>query len=176
MWINFRSKQIKADQSRSKQIKADQSRSKQIKADQKQIKADQKQIKADQSRSKQIKADQSNLLRVEIVHLYVNLNLMDKKLTLSLDSVVIEKAKNYAQSNGVSLSRMIENYLALLTKSTDLEEEDYSPTVSRLIGSLNLPGDLDYKKEYSDYLTEKYKLRRLFIDTNIVIDLLAQKS
>ncbi len=82
---------------------------------------------------------------------------MDKKLTLSLDSVVIEKAKNYAQSNGVSLSRMIENYLALLTKSTDLEEDDYSPTVSRLIGSLNLPGDLDYKNEYSDYLTEKYK-------------------
>ena len=89
--------------------------------------------------------------------MYVNYNLMDKKLTLSLNSVVIEKAKNYAQNNGVSLSRMIENYLAVLTKSTNLEEDSYSPIVSRLMGSLNLPDDFDYGNDYADYLTEKYK-------------------
>ncbi len=82
---------------------------------------------------------------------------MDKKLTLSLNSTVIEKAKEYAQSNGVSLSRMIENYLALLTKTDEHDEEVFSPTVSRLVGSLSLPDDFSYKGDYTDYLTEKYK-------------------
>lgn len=83
--------------------------------------------------------------------------MMDKKLTLSLNSTVIEKAKEYAQSNGVSLSRMIENYLALLTKTDEEVEEVFSPTVTRLVGSLNLPDDFSYKSDYTDYLTEKYK-------------------
>jgi hypothetical protein len=82
---------------------------------------------------------------------------MDKKLTLSLNSTVIEKAKEYAQSNGVSLSRMIENYLSLLTKVEDSDEEAYSPTVTRLVGSVNLPDDFNYKSDYTDYLIEKYR-------------------
>lgn len=82
---------------------------------------------------------------------------MDKKLTLSLNATVIEKAKEYAQSNGVSLSRMIENYLALLTRTDEKDEETFSPTVTRLVGSLNLPDDFNYKSDYTDYLTEKYK-------------------
>ena len=41
---------------------------------------------------------------------------MDTKLTLSLDKSVIEQAKDYAKSNKVSLSRLIESYLSSLTK------------------------------------------------------------
>jgi hypothetical protein len=80
---------------------------------------------------------------------------MDKKLTLSLNAAIIEKAKEYAQSNGVSLSRMIENYLSLLTEVEDPAEEVYSPTVTRLVGSVNLPDDFNYKSDYTDYLIEK---------------------
>ncbi len=82
---------------------------------------------------------------------------MDKKLTLSLNGTVIDKAKEYAQSNGVSLSRMIENYLALLTNTEENEEEVFSPTVNRLVGSLTLPDDFSFKSDYTDYLSEKYK-------------------
>ncbi len=48
---------------------------------------------------------------------------MDTKLTLSLDKSVIEQAKNYAKSNKVSLSKLIESYLASLTskRNNDLE-------------------------------------------------------
>ena len=35
---------------------------------------------------------------------------MDKKLTLSLDQRVIERAKGYAKKNNTSLSKMIEVY------------------------------------------------------------------
>ena len=41
---------------------------------------------------------------------------MDKKLTLSLKDTVIEQAKEYAKSNNTSVSKLIEAYLALLTK------------------------------------------------------------
>lgn len=42
---------------------------------------------------------------------------MNTKLTLNLDKKVIEEAKNYARSNRVSLSKLIENYLDSLTKN-----------------------------------------------------------
>ncbi|SER21222.1 DUF6364 family protein [Neolewinella agarilytica] len=85
---------------------------------------------------------------------------MDKKLTLSLNALVVEKAKSYARDHGVSLSRMIENYLATLT-ITEGEEGELviSPLVSRLVGVIDLDDDtkIDYKSDYADYLTEKYK-------------------
>lgn len=42
---------------------------------------------------------------------------MNIKLTLSVDKTVIEQAKEYAQSKGVSLSAIIENYLKLLLQN-----------------------------------------------------------
>ncbi|SDW29010.1 DUF6364 family protein [Aequorivita viscosa] len=41
---------------------------------------------------------------------------MDKKLTLSFNKSVIESAKEYAKSNNISLSKLIESYLASLGK------------------------------------------------------------
>ncbi|MBS1615720.1 MAG: hypothetical protein JST06_06330 [Bacteroidetes bacterium] len=43
---------------------------------------------------------------------------MDTKLTLSFDKEVIEKAKGFAEANGLSLSRLVEY---LLRKSTSRE-------------------------------------------------------
>lgn len=40
---------------------------------------------------------------------------MDSKLTLKLNQEVIGKAKDYARAHKISLSRLIENYLELLT-------------------------------------------------------------
>ncbi|MBB4077964.1 hypothetical protein GGR28_000565 [Lewinella aquimaris] len=41
---------------------------------------------------------------------------MDRKLTLSLNAAVIDRAKQYARERETSLSRMIEQYLASLTE------------------------------------------------------------
>ena len=81
---------------------------------------------------------------------------MDKKLTLSLDQSIIEKAKTYAKSNNVSLSKLIESYLNSLTKRTK-EPSDITPLVKSLSGVMDLPADFDEKAAYSDYLMEKYK-------------------
>tara|TARA_R100000544_G_scaffold34951_1_gene22029 strand:+ start:72 stop:317 length:246 start_codon:yes stop_codon:yes gene_type:complete len=81
---------------------------------------------------------------------------MDKKLTLSLDKAIIESAKNYAKSNNISLSKLIESYLSTLTKRTRTSTE-ITPLVESLSGVINLDEDFDVKDAYTDYLIEKYK-------------------
>ena len=84
---------------------------------------------------------------------------MDTKLTLKLDKKVIEKAKAYAASNKSSLSRIVEAYLQSLTEKNELvkDEIEISPFVKSMSTGVQLPNDLDYKKEYADDLEEKYK-------------------
>jgi len=83
---------------------------------------------------------------------------MDTKLTLRLNDDVIKRAKKYARSHKISLSKMIESYLDSITKQKE-EEKKISITqlVESLSGLIDLPADFDYKKEYRDYLEEKYK-------------------
>ncbi len=85
---------------------------------------------------------------------------MDTKLTLKLDKHVIERAKEYAASHKRSLSRIIESYLeslAISEDSTNKEEIQISPFVRSMSSGVKVPAELDYKTEYSRYLTEKYK-------------------
>lgn len=82
---------------------------------------------------------------------------MDTKLTLKLNKGVIEKAKAYASNKKVSLSRIIEAYLQTLTSETKNDEFEISPFVKSIATGTKIPTDLDYKKEYADYLMEKYK-------------------
>lgn len=86
---------------------------------------------------------------------------MDAKLTLKLDKYVIDKAKEYATSQKISLSRIIESYLQSLTIQNDPKnnkiEIQISPFVKSMSSGVHIPADMDYKKGYSDYLTEKYK-------------------
>lgn len=53
---------------------------------------------------------------------------------------------------------MIEAYLDSLTKEEATKEKaSTTPLVESLSGVIELPADFDYKKEYGDYLEEKYK-------------------
>lgn len=83
---------------------------------------------------------------------------MNKKLTLTIDQTVIKKAKAYAQESGRSLSSIVENYFKALTGSRKekKEDEELSPIVKELRGSIPLPPDFDYKEERLKRLTEKY--------------------
>lgn len=81
---------------------------------------------------------------------------MDKKLTLSLDRAIIESAKSYAKSNNISLSKLIESYLATLTEKKRNSSE-ITPLVESLSGVISLDEDYDVKDDYTDYLIEKYK-------------------
>ena len=85
---------------------------------------------------------------------------MDVKLTLKLNKEVIEKAKDYASSQKRSLSRLIESYLKSLTDTDNIPSQndiEISPFVKSMQTGVKIPADLDDKKAYGDYLTEKYK-------------------
>ena len=82
---------------------------------------------------------------------------MDTKLTLKLNQKVIEKAKAYAADKKMSLSRIVEAYLQMLTSENDTSEFEISPFVKSIATGTEIPADLDDKKEYSDHLIEKYK-------------------
>nr|WP_010229329.1 DUF6364 family protein [Gillisia marina] len=57
----------------------------------------------------------------------------------------------------MSLSRIVESYLQSLTMDKKDSDFSISPFVRSLATGIKIPTDLDYKKEYSDQLLEKYK-------------------
>ncbi|HZL08771.1 MAG TPA: DUF6364 family protein [Prolixibacteraceae bacterium] len=81
---------------------------------------------------------------------------MNTKLTLTIEQKIIEKAKKYANVKGRSLSNIVENYLKAITKEDNIESVELSPIVKSLKGTFKAPKNIDYKKELSKRLTEKY--------------------
>lgn len=81
---------------------------------------------------------------------------MNTKLTLNLNKSVIESAKYYAKENSISLSKLIENYLNSLTKKQN-EENKISPLVESLTGVIPSSTEQKDKKDYYDYLSNKYE-------------------
>ena len=82
---------------------------------------------------------------------------METKLTLRLNKRVIDRAKDYAHSHDVSLSKMIESYLDSITVDKKTTTSDITPLVKSLSGVIQLDQDFDFKKDYAKFLTEKYK-------------------
>jgi Family of unknown function (DUF6364) len=80
---------------------------------------------------------------------------MTTKLTLSMDDQVIESAKRYAKKKGESLSGIVENYLKSISNAKSVTTE-ISPRVRKLMGSIQLPKDFDYKKELKNAIGKKY--------------------
>jgi len=85
---------------------------------------------------------------------------MDANLTLKFDKQVVENAKQYGIKNNKSLSRISESYLKLLTskeKNNDAKEIVITDFIKSLSIKTDLPADYNYKEDYGDYLSEKYK-------------------
>ena len=82
---------------------------------------------------------------------------MDTKLTIKLNKEIIDKAKVYSKTRKISLSKLIETYLNLITTKEKTNEEYISPLVQELSGIVQIPDDFNIKKTYTDYLFNKYK-------------------
>jgi hypothetical protein len=61
---------------------------------------------------------------------------METKLTLKLDQSVINSAKEYAENNNRSLSRLVEDYFRNLV-SENMQKEEYPPLIKRLSGVIS---------------------------------------
>ena len=79
---------------------------------------------------------------------------MNTEITLNLNRNTIENAELYAVKNNLDLSKLIENYLNSLKKSS-ANTKKISPLVESLTGII--PNEnIDMRKEYTDYLTRKH--------------------
>lgn len=80
---------------------------------------------------------------------------MTAKLTLTIEDTVIDSAKKYARQKGKSLSDIVENYLKSISASEE-SAQTLSPRVTKLMGSVKLPEDFDYKKDLGKILKENH--------------------
>ena len=76
---------------------------------------------------------------------------MVSKLTLSVDKSVVARAKRYAKQRGVSVSKMVETYLATVVEPA--KANDLPPILRSVRGTLK-KADLE---EYRRHLTRKYR-------------------
>lgn len=80
---------------------------------------------------------------------------MDAKLTLKLDQEAIERAKQYAERRGLSLSRVVESYFLRLAEAEEPRQR-LTGVVAELAGALAGAEVGDAREEYTDYLQKKY--------------------
>jgi hypothetical protein len=73
-----------------------------------------------------------------------------RKLTLSVDEKVIERARRYSVSHNTSISQLVTTYLSQLDSPSD---QEFSPLVQRLRGIL--PHDVELE-DYHRHLEEKH--------------------
>lgn len=76
-----------------------------------------------------------------------------KKLTVRIDSKVIDKAKKYATEQNTSVSKLIELFLSNLTASSQ-KETDHSNLVDQLTGVI--PEELNVELIREKRIREKY--------------------
>lgn len=82
---------------------------------------------------------------------------MKKKLTLTIEKEVTERAKVVARREGTSISQWVEN---LLREKTARSTEKWSPELGswteKMLGSVSLPDDTDYKALKEKEILKKY--------------------
>ncbi|MES2704042.1 MAG: DUF6364 family protein [Bacteroidota bacterium] len=79
---------------------------------------------------------------------------MNARLTLTIDEIILKKAKGFAKANHISLSKLVENYLSDLAEKED--GESISQSVKSISGVLHLPMGFDFKENRAQHLGDKY--------------------
>jgi hypothetical protein len=76
---------------------------------------------------------------------------MNRKLTLSIDSEVIDRAKRYARKQRTSVSQIVQTFLELVSRPPEMAEDPL--VLRRLRGSLKGLDEANYRR----HLREKYR-------------------
>lgn len=82
---------------------------------------------------------------------------MDSKLTIKLDKRTIEKAKEYAKENNISLSRLIENYLGRITSNSQAKQGFENDPIIKSLSGVIKPVEDNWKEGYQEHLDKKYR-------------------
>ena len=80
---------------------------------------------------------------------------MNTKLTLNIDKNIINKAKSYASTQHISLSKLVEEYLRSLSSSSK-DEFVVAPITKELSSIVKNKTKINYKNTVEDYLISKH--------------------
>lgn len=84
---------------------------------------------------------------------------MKKKLTLTIEESVTERAKRLAREKGTSVSEIVEDFLKEKTRQEAEWQPEKGTWTSRLLGSVRLPEEyesLNYKQIKMKEILKKY--------------------
>lgn len=83
---------------------------------------------------------------------------MNTKLTISLDSKIINKAKVFAGRKKTSLSKLVENYFRALTENQHEENEVLviDDDLLKMSGNIKLSDSMDVNDLLAEQLIKKY--------------------
>lgn len=90
---------------------------------------------------------------------------MTTKLTLSMDSGVIAKARRISKLRKTSISAMVSHYIASIQEEPANDTaEDALPPITRRVMELTknippVPADWDYRDELSDAISERFGVK-----------------
>ena len=79
---------------------------------------------------------------------------MQTKLTLRLEKQLVDLAKEYASSQGKSVSKMVADYFTLLKQIQKPQTDEIAPIAQSLKGALK-GAEIDVS-DYKKYLEEKH--------------------
>jgi hypothetical protein len=80
---------------------------------------------------------------------------MNTKLTLNIDKSIINRAKTYASTQHISLSRLVEEYLKSLSSRSN--ESIYIAPITKELGKIvKNKTKINYKNIIEDYLISKH--------------------
>ncbi len=77
------------------------------------------------------------------------------KLTLNVDEDIVTRAKRYAARRGISVSRLVEQLLALVSRAASKGDHDLPPILARLRAELK--GTSADSADHKKYLERKYR-------------------
>jgi hypothetical protein len=83
-------------------------------------------------------------------------HVMKAKVTLTLEKELIEEAKEYARTSGLTLSAIVERYLRSLLDEKQSQEKDHSPWVEEFPGLAPFDREFD-SRDYANYLIDWYQ-------------------
>ena len=87
---------------------------------------------------------------------------MTTKLTLSMDSRVIAKARRISKIRKTSISAMVAHYIASIQEA-ETPDEPFAPLTQRVLEigrkAKPLPADWDYRDELSDIISERFGVK-----------------
>ncbi len=79
---------------------------------------------------------------------------MKEKINLTIEKNIKERAKQIARSRGISVSEMVEELLKSV-EGDDAWKPEEGSIVSKMAGSIPIPGHLDYDEILTKVLLEK---------------------